>query len=82
MQGPKYKAEIKQEYLDKLNWDWLSKNPSAIPLLERFPERINRHGLSANPNAIPLLDQVSIFMALNIQHLSHGLHASAKTKNP
>jgi len=45
------------DWLDKskLDWDGLSKNPNAIPLLERNPEKINWDCLSLNPNGIPLL---------------------------
>ena len=42
---------------DKLNWDWLSKNPNAIHLLEQNPDKINWDCLSGNPNAIHLLEQ-------------------------
>ena len=41
----------------KLNWFWLSLNPYAIPLLEKYPEKINWSWLSGNPNAIPLLEK-------------------------
>lgn len=57
--------------LDKLNWNYLSKNPKAIDLLEkqieierhlskeeydRLPYKINWPSLCSNPNAIDLLD--------------------------
>jgi len=57
--------------LDKLNWNYLSKNPNAIDLLEkqieiekhlskeeydRLPSKINWSSLCSNPNAIDLLD--------------------------
>jgi hypothetical protein len=42
---------------DKVNWEYLSKNPNAIHLLEAYPDKINWNGLSQNPNAIHLLEQ-------------------------
>ena len=35
--------------LDKLNWDYLSRNPAAIHLLEQNPDKIVWSCLSANP---------------------------------
>ena len=43
--------------LEKLNWNWLSKNPAAIHLLEQNPDKINWNWLSFNPEAIHLLEQ-------------------------
>jgi hypothetical protein len=40
---------------EKINWIWLSFNPSAIPLLEVNPDKIDWDMLSKNPSAIPLL---------------------------
>ena len=42
---------------DKLRYDVLSRNPSAIPLLLQHPEKIDWSMLSGNPNAIPLLEK-------------------------
>ena len=44
---------------NNLPFDWieLSKNPSAIPLLEKYPNIINWSALSSNPNAIELLEK-------------------------
>jgi hypothetical protein len=39
------------------HWYLLSKTPSAIRLLETYPDKINWTGLSSNPNAIHLLEQ-------------------------
>ena len=41
---------------DKINWDWLSYNPSAMHLLEKNPDKIDWDNLSRNPNAIALLE--------------------------
>jgi hypothetical protein len=41
--------------VDKINWDWLSRNPNAILLLERNLDKINWNWLSRNPNAEPFL---------------------------
>ena len=41
----------------KLSWDWLSYNPNALHLLEKYPEKINWKSLSSNPNAIHLLEK-------------------------
>ncbi len=42
-------------YPDKIDWDFLSKNPNAVHLLEKYPNKINWDFLSKNPNAIHLL---------------------------
>lgn len=42
-------------YLHKINWAVLSANPSAISLLEKYPEKINWYVLSRNHNATELL---------------------------
>ena len=44
---------------DKLNWDWdwLSENPNAIPILEQNLDKIDWALLSWNLNAIPILQQ-------------------------
>jgi hypothetical protein len=39
----------------KIYWPVLSQNPSAIPLLEKYPKEIEWGFLSMNPNAIHLL---------------------------
>ncbi len=39
------------------HWLILSVNPSAIHLLERFPQKINWHFLNQNPSAGHLLEQ-------------------------
>ncbi len=36
---------------DKIDWFYLSKNPSALRLLEQNPDKIDWQLLSANPNA-------------------------------
>jgi hypothetical protein len=40
-----------------IDWDDLSANPNAIPLLEKNPEKINWEKLCTNPNAIHLLEK-------------------------
>jgi hypothetical protein len=35
---------------EKIDWNWLSKNPNAIHLLEQNPEKIDWHYLSKNPS--------------------------------
>jgi hypothetical protein len=42
--------------IDKLEWECLSWNPSAIHLLEANPEKIDWDNLSENPSAIHLLE--------------------------
>ena len=39
----------------KLDWEYLSKNPNALHMLEANPTKIDWDGLSENPNAIHLL---------------------------
>jgi hypothetical protein len=41
--------------LDKLNWTYLSSNPSAIKIVELYPHKINWNYLSLNPAAEHLL---------------------------
>ena len=41
---------------DKIRWDRLSSNPSAIDFLEANPDKIDREGLALNPAAIHLLE--------------------------
>jgi len=43
--------------LDKINWEFLSKNPNAIHLLEKNMDKIDWDLLLMNPNAIHLLEQ-------------------------
>lgn len=40
--------------LNRINWDYLCNNPSAIELLEKNPDKINWANLSSNTNAIHL----------------------------
>ena len=42
---------------EKIDWWWLSKNTSAIHLLEQHPDKIHWPCLSENPSAIHLLEQ-------------------------
>ena len=43
--------------VEKLHWDWLSANPTAIHLLEQNKDKIYWDSLSLNPAAIHLLEQ-------------------------
>ena len=43
--------------VDKIDWEYLSKNPNAIHLLEQNIDKIDWWELSLNPNAIHLLEQ-------------------------
>ena len=49
-----------EKNLDKINWKWLSLNPSAVSLLEQKieedPDKINWENLSLNSSAVPLLE--------------------------
>ena len=42
---------------DKIDWEWLSRNPNAIHLLEQNLDKVDWCNLSRNPNAIHLLEQ-------------------------
>ena len=42
---------------DKIDWVILSANPSAISILEKYPDMINWTALSRNKNAMHLLEQ-------------------------
>ena len=50
---------LQEKNPDKINWRWLSGNPSAIQLLEKNPDKINWFCLCNNPSegAIRLLEQ-------------------------
>jgi hypothetical protein len=41
---------------DKINWSWMSGNPSAIHLLEANPDKIYWPILSENKNAVSILE--------------------------
>ena len=41
----------------KVNWQNLSSNPNAIPILEQNLDKVSWFRLSSNPNAIHLLEQ-------------------------
>jgi hypothetical protein len=38
-----------------VNWEYLSRNPNAIPILEKNLDKVNWKKLSFNPNALHLL---------------------------
>ena len=40
--------------IDKIDWEWLSRNPEAIHMLEANPAKIDWTNLSRNPNAIAI----------------------------
>ena len=42
---------------DKVDWEMLSSNPNAIPILEKTLDKVNWFRLSSNPNAIPILEK-------------------------
>ena len=49
-----------EKHVDKMChecWKTLSRDPNAVPLLEKYPEKIHWQWLSENPNAIHLLEQ-------------------------
>ena len=46
-----------ERHPEKINWDSLSENPNALPLLEKNLDKINWYLLSNNPGAIPLLEK-------------------------
>jgi hypothetical protein len=45
----------KNKLFQDINWNYLSLNPNAIPILEKYPQNINWYYLSRNKNAIELL---------------------------
>jgi len=80
---------------DKIYWECLSANPSAIHLLENNPDKINWDWLSANSSAIHLLkknpDKINWYMLSQnpsecaIQLLKKNqeeIHWSNLSKNP
>jgi len=46
------------EYIDKINWSFLSDNPNVISLLEQNFDKIDWHFLSQNSNAIHILEEI------------------------
>ena len=42
---------------DKLDWNTLSMNLNAIPILEKNLDKVNWFNLSQNPNAIHILEK-------------------------
>ena len=40
---------------NRVSWVWLSRNPNAIPLLEKKLDKVDCVFLSENPNAIHLI---------------------------
>lgn len=49
--------ELQSKYRNEWFWTYLSSNPNAIEILERFPEHIDWKKLSGNPSAIELLEK-------------------------
>ena len=52
-----FKPIYKFQHLDKVNWDYLSRNPNAIHILEKNLDKVYWDILSGNPNAIPILEK-------------------------
>jgi hypothetical protein len=48
---------ILEQNPEKIDWYFLSQNPSALHLLEQNPEKINWCELSLNPSALHLLEK-------------------------
>ena len=42
---------------NKIHWDWVCGNSSALPLLEKYPENIVWEIASSNPQLLPLFEQ-------------------------
>ena len=61
--------------IDNAGIDWanLSKNPTAVDLLKKYPDKINWSNLSQNPNAIDLLREN--LDRINWQYLSSNPNA-------
>ena len=49
--------EKREEWIKYLNWRELSRNPNAIPLLEKNMDKIDWECLSSNKNAVHLLEK-------------------------
>ena len=43
---------------EKINWSLLSKNPNAIPIMEKNKDKIDKLSLCFNPNAMHLIDEI------------------------
>jgi hypothetical protein len=43
--------------MDKVNWYWLSENPSAMHILQANPDQIKWPNLCRNPAAIDILQE-------------------------
>jgi hypothetical protein len=44
-------------FLDEVEWNWVSANPSALPLLEKYPHEIKWGFASSNLGILPLLEK-------------------------
>jgi len=56
MQSPKYLPVIKSEYVDKLDWFWLSTHPKLIPILKENQDKVDWNAITLNPNKEPKCD--------------------------
>jgi hypothetical protein len=50
-------SDFLKDNIDRLDWNELSANPGAIPLLEAYPERINWEKLLENTEALYLFEK-------------------------
>ena len=66
--------------MEKINWDYLSKNPNAMRLLEENQEKIKWEYLSSNPSAIHLIeanrDKINWYMLSGNPAAIHLLEAN------
>ena len=43
---------------EEINWSRLSKNPNAIPILEKHKDKIDKSSICLNPNAMHLISEI------------------------
>jgi hypothetical protein len=72
------KKKYSYDYHNKIVWEFISGNPGAIPLLEKYPDKIVWKHLSKNPNIMDLFNYNfnTIEYGIFNQHL--GLHKRKK----
>jgi hypothetical protein len=72
-QGNETGIKLLEKYPDKIDWDYLSYNPSAIHLLEKNTYKINWNNLSFNSAAVSLLNNNS--SEINFENVCSNPHA-------
>jgi hypothetical protein len=67
---------LSERHIDKINWRFLARNPSAVDLLRRHPEKIDWYMLTYNPSLftydyVAMKNSTSLFHEELIQKVLH-----------